>query len=36
MTRILANIAGSAAVLMLFAPGPVSAFHGTGRIAVVL
>ena len=33
MTRILANIAASAAVLMFFAPGPVSAYsrHGAHR-----
>ena len=33
MTRILANIAASAAILMLFAPGPVSAYprHGAHR-----
>ena len=36
MTRILANIAASAAILMLFAPGPVSAYPRHGRIAVVL
>ena len=33
MTRILANIAASAAILMLCAPGPVSAYprHGAHR-----